>query len=81
MNFAGICDLINDISNNGKLYNFSLEEWTVEWWKPTRKATYMWGLTQTRYTFLDPGLFSFREVACGHQQLSHAMCGDDSHTG
>jgi hypothetical protein len=30
----------------------------VEWWEPELKATDMWVLVQTGYTFLDPGLLS-----------------------
>jgi hypothetical protein len=70
-------ELISPVSNSGKVVSFKHEELDKDWWKRKMKATGFWGLAQTRYSFLDPGLLAtFVERWHGDNNTFHLPCGE-----
>ncbi|GAU16313.1 hypothetical protein TSUD_299450 [Trifolium subterraneum] len=65
-------ELINVVSNGDTV----VEVYQLKWWQPAIKATRMWGLDQTGYTFLDPLLLlTFLRDGTGRQATSICRAG------
>jgi hypothetical protein len=70
-------ELITPVSNSGKLACFKHEEWNAPWWELALRATRFWGMAQTEYSFLDPGLLAtFVERWHGDTSTFHLPCGE-----
>ncbi|MCI11711.1 serine/threonine-protein phosphatase 7 long form-like protein, partial [Trifolium medium] len=51
-------EYINVVSNTGKLYDCVADVYGLKWWEEAMKATGLYGLARTGYSFLDPGLLA-----------------------
>jgi cobalamin biosynthesis protein CobD/CbiB len=70
-------ELISPVCNLGKVASFKHEELDKDWFKQKLKATRFWGLAQTGYSFLDPGLLAtFVERWNGDTSTFHLPCGE-----
>jgi hypothetical protein len=70
-------ELISPVSNSGKVASFKHEQLETAWWERKLKATGFWGLSQTRYSFLDPDLLAtFVERWHWDTSTFHLSCGE-----